>query len=386
VTPATRAADISPVVLADAAEPLIEHAARTDWHGPDPYDGLWWTWPAALTGGRRRRQAIVQLHARAPVDIRRLYRRSHPRIAKTLALFASAGLRTHRITGHPRARALATSALDAVVADRTVGSAAWGYPFDVQTRWSFYPAPTPNVVVTSYVGRALLEGARELGRADWSERAVAAARWVLDDLWVEPEGFFGYHPHSRANVHNASLLGAALVDAGLPDDPTARERVARAVQRALAAQADDGSWPYGDDPSLRWIDSFHTGYVLTCLARVGTAQPGVEDALASGAAFYSRFFDSEGRAALWPGRRFPEDAHSAGTGLTTLSALLAAGHVERPLLERVAHRVLEATIRRGRAVARRYRWGSTTVWYPRWCDGHVACGLGDAAVALTGHR
>jgi hypothetical protein len=204
VTPATRAADISPVVLADAAEPLIEHAARTDWHGPDPYDGLWWTWPAALTGGRRRRQAIVQLHARAPVDIRRLYRRSHPRIAKTLALFASAGLRTHRITGHPRSRALATSALDVVVADRTVGSAAWGYPFDVQTRWSFYPAHTPNVVVTSYVGRALLEGARACGRGDWAERGVAAARWVLDELWVEPEGFFAYHPHSRVNVHNAS--------------------------------------------------------------------------------------------------------------------------------------------------------------------------------------
>ena len=38
----------------------------------------------ALVAGRRRRQVVVQLHARAPVDVRRLYRRPPARIAKTL--------------------------------------------------------------------------------------------------------------------------------------------------------------------------------------------------------------------------------------------------------------------------------------------------------------
>jgi hypothetical protein len=45
----------------------------------------------------------------------------------------------------------------------------------------------------------------------------------------------------------------------------------------------------------------------------------------------------------------------------------------------VADRILSTGVRDGRAVARRYRWGRTTVWYPRWCDGHVARGLVDAA-------
>ena len=55
------------------------------------------------------------------------------------------------------------------------------------------------------------------------------------------------------------------------------------------------------------------------------------------------------------------------------------------MVEGVAQRVLAAGLRRGRAVHRRYRWGRTTVWYPRWCDGHVALGLVDAAaIAATG--
>src|SRR5215207_2455506 len=68
----------------DAAVALTESAARTGFRGPDPFDGLWFQWPEALVGGRRRRQAIMQLHVRSPVDVRRLYRRSHPLIPKAL--------------------------------------------------------------------------------------------------------------------------------------------------------------------------------------------------------------------------------------------------------------------------------------------------------------
>ena len=50
-----------------AALALSESAARADFRGPDPFDGLWWHWPKAVVGGRRRRQAVMQLHVRAPV-------------------------------------------------------------------------------------------------------------------------------------------------------------------------------------------------------------------------------------------------------------------------------------------------------------------------------
>jgi hypothetical protein len=363
---------------------LAEAAAAADFRGPDPYDGLWWHWPPVLVGGRRRRQALMQLHARSPLDVRPLYRRHHPLIPKAVGIFASVGARAHRLTGAERPGMLALRAAGVLSADRTAGARAWGYHWDMQTRWSFYQAGSPNVVVTAFAAAGLLDAAMHSGRNELAARAREAARWVLQELWIEPAGYFAYHPGRPANIHNASLLGAWLVHIAAGDDPAAGSRVARAVERTLAAQRPDGSWPYGEGRSLSWVDSFHSGYVLSCLDRLHGVDPRIGEALARGSEYYREFFDADGRAQLWAHRRYPEDAHSAGTGLTTLSLLLRRGLVERELLERVAHRVLDMGIRHGHAVHRRYRRGRTAVRYLRWCDAHVALGLVDAAAALGG--
>jgi hypothetical protein len=365
-----------------AALMLTESAGRVGFRGPDPFDALWWRWPAAMVGGPRRRQALIQLHARAPIDLRRLYRRCHPLIPKALGVFGSVGIRAHRLTGSLVARELALQALQLLDADRTAGHRAWGYPWDMQTRWSFYPASSPNVVVSAFAASALLEAGELTEHAGLVHRAREAARWALDDAWVEREGYFAYHAGRPVNIHNANLLGAWLVHVAALDDGVAHERVARAVDRTLAAQRPDGSWPYGEADNLAWVDSLHSGYVLICLDRLRDVDPRIGDAVARGAQHYRAFFDARGRARLWAERAFPEDAHSAGTGLSALATLLRRGLVERRFVERVALRVLDAGLRSDHAVHRRYRVGRTTVRYLRWCDAHVALGLVDAAAAL----
>ena len=366
--------------LTEAAVGMLRAAARNDWRGPDAYDGLWWNWPAPLVGGVRRRQVFMQLHARSPFDIRKLYRRRHPLIPKALGIFGSVGVRAAVLNDDEGVRALAMNALDVLDGDVTAGPDAWGYHWDMQTRWSFYPAASPNVVVTTFCSSGLLES----GRDDFRERALRAARWVLDTLWVEPEGYFAYHPGRPANIHNANLLGAWLVHVALPDEPLAQERVRRVVDHVLEGQNADGSWPYGEGGNLGWVDSFHSGYVLTCLQRLASVDPAVTDAVRRGARHYESFFDDEGRAQLWVDKRYPEDAHAAGTGMTTLATLARAGAMDPQVLERVARRVLERGIHNDHAVYRRYRWGRTTVKYLRWADAHVALGLVDAATALAG--
>ena len=206
---------------------------------------------------------------------------------------------------------------------------------------------------------------------------------MLDELWVEPGGFFAYHPTANVNIHNANLLGALCVHLGLGDDPLARDRVRRAVERTVAAQAADGGFPYGDGPALEWRDSFHTGFVLRCLMEMESVDPAIDDAVRRAAASYLWFFDADRASKLWADREHPEDAHSAGTGLSTLALLCRRGVVDPAILARVATRAIAAGVRNGHAVARRYRWGRTTTQYLRWCDAHVALGLADAALALS---
>src|SRR5580692_6681731 len=186
------------------ARALIASAAAREWRGPDPYDGLLASWPSALRRHALTRQAIVQLHVRAPVDIRRLYRRrNHPRIAKALGLFAQSALRLQAVEPDADTAARGHQALELLLADGSSGG-GWGYPFDVQTRWSFYPQGSPNVVVTSFAGAALAQAALELDDERFLTRARRAAEWVLERTFNPSTGTFSYHEHSDTIIHNAN--------------------------------------------------------------------------------------------------------------------------------------------------------------------------------------
>jgi hypothetical protein len=366
---------------AAAALRLLRAASDAGFRGRDPFDALWWPhWPSWVVGGPLRRTALVQLHSRAPVDLRRLYRREHPLIPKALAIFASTALRLETCgEGGEEYRRRGTVALELLDADRTGGDLGWSYHWDAQTRWSFYPAGTPNIVVTFFAAHALADGAEAWGRPDWRERATRAARWVHDEL-RQPSGFFAYHPSSTVLVHNANVLGAALVHELLGATEAAR----RALEPTLRAQRSDGSWPYGDGTNLTFVDNFHTGYVLESLCRLRELDPAIADAIRRGAGYWlEHFFLGDGTTTLWPDRRWPEDAHATGTALTTLSALVEAGFVDRAWLERVASRALERMMRGDHAIPRRYRFGRSRVAYIRWCDGHMALGLANAAATMA---
>lgn len=359
---------------------MLRTAHAAGWGGPDPYDALWWRgWPEALVTRKRGRQVLIQAHARAPVNVRRIYRREDPVIAKALAAFGWAATRLQRYDSTGGARELAQDCFSRLSADRSAGQVAWGYPFPVQTRWSFYAASTPNIIVTSFGALALWDGAQSFGEQAWGTRAENAAKWVNDALWLEKEGWFVYHPDSRALIHNANLLGARTAWRILPEEPAVRARVMRAVEQTLSDQRPDGAFPYGRGPGLEWVDSFHTGYVLEALTDLLDLDPSIEPALCRAAEHYlAHFFGSRGEAWLRPDGRL-EDGHSAGTALTTLAALSSRGLVPAEHGEAVFGRVSARMLRKGHAVHRRYRLARTTVRYPRWCDAHVALGLASYA-------
>jgi hypothetical protein len=384
----TEVGEIQGQRLRGAAQRLIELAAQTRWRGPDPYDGLFAHWPAPLVGGPRRRQAITQLHARLPVDIRRLYRRHHSLVPKAPALFGQAASRLVVARQDNHLRELARDALETLRADTNCGADGWGYPWDTQTRWSYYPGGSPNIVATAFSANALAEAAVALDEPAWRTRAERAAEWVAREHFLSDEGYFAYHDQSDRLIHNANLLGAALVHEFAPGTPGAPEAVRIATARTLDAQRSDGTWPYGDGAGLGWVDGFHTGYVLDSLCRLEGVDPRISSAIERGARVYlSDFFDAEGRARLWRGKRYPEDSHSAGTGLTVLTRLAERDLVPADAVSRVAEYTLTRMMRRnGHAIFRRHRWGTTRVFYTRWCDAPVALGLATAAEFLDLRR
>lgn len=372
---------------ADAFERIVAILEREGYAGWDPYDAL--SSPVLRSLGRTRvlRGAAIQALKRSPVNIRPLLRVPRQRFAMTLALAASAHARLERsgVGESGRAARLADD-----VAERALnvgGEAAWGYEFDVQTRWGYYRGGAPNAVASAFAAQALLDASELSGGQGFRDIARSAIRFATANLLVDAGGerFFAYHPGSRVPIHNASVLLAGVA-ARCADDGSEELAAARAVVGfTVARQSEDGSWPYGEGPRLSWVDGYHTAYVLDGLAAWQAREPTpfVGASFARGIDLYIRcLIDSDGvpRASLRS--RYPVDATTAAAAISTLSRL--AGHDERALA--LASRVLCWTLgnlrRRDGGIAfqlhRRYR---NVVPYARWSDAQMLLALADFLVA-----
>jgi len=84
---------------------------------------------------------------------------------------------------------------------------------------------------------------------------------------------FGYLPGESAVIHNANMLAALVLceAAELAGSSGALDDAFSAARFTASRQAADGSWPYSQVRGGRWVDGFHTGFVLEGLARVARA-------------------------------------------------------------------------------------------------------------------
>jgi hypothetical protein len=261
--------------------------------------------------------------------------------------------------------------------DRLVGNPvgergdAWGYHFDVQTRFFFYPRTSPNSIATSFVLQTLIEGSNRLGRRDWDEAIRAGAEFLLDTMLVDTPGrvFFRYVPRDDQLIHNASVLVcAALARAAAHlEEPGWVEPARRALPATLAAQRPDGSWPYAEAGG-DWVDNFHTGYVLEALVSCVDLHPDVGRQLDAGVDFWDReLFLPDGKPKFLPDRPLPFDAQCYAQAIETWLALADRQPQALDRARRGARRLVEDMLApSGHVYFQRRRLVTSRVPFVRW--------------------
>jgi hypothetical protein len=314
--------------LRDAVRRLESWGRARNWAGTDPYDGLN---AKRFAGPMRRtvlgRRLLTQLVKRSPVNLRPLLGIPAGRSAAALAQVASS-YALGAIPGVDGRMGLSET-LCALEAERCKGfeEPCWGYHFDVQTRVFFYPAGSPNTIATAFAGLALLDGYEATNDSRLLELAEGAGDFFLNHVPQTKEGdgaFFGYLVGDRTPIHNANTLVCALL-ARLWQQ-TEREDMRLAAEAGLrwtlVRQRADGSWPYGEQLHLDWIDNFHTGYVLDSLmhcASVGL-EPDGGLALERGLAYYRRaLFLDDGTPKYTPECLYPIDAQCVAQAIQTMA-------------------------------------------------------------------
>ena len=305
---------------------------REKWAGYDPFDGLnsKLLERLGILRGRAVRLAVTQVMKRLPVNLRPALLVAKGETPKAFALFCSSLMRLQNqgILGDNQ---LVRALLSRLVELRSPGysQSCWGYNFDWQSRSFFLPRYQPNIICTSFGGNALLDAYERYSEPAFLELSVGAAEFLLSGLNRTEDAdelCFSYTPLDHAQIHNANLLGAALVARvfRFTGDRRYADVARKALRFSVRRQRPDGSWPYGEATGQEWKDNFHTGYNLVALRLLSRhlEDEEAERAAAKGFAYYlGRFFRDGKIAKYYHDREWPVDIHSIAQSIITLCEL-----------------------------------------------------------------
>ena len=222
------------------------------------------------------------------------------------AHYALAFLSLARQTGDLSYRRRAAAFLDALEQSRCPGEAdyCWGYPFDWQTVAGLWPRGTPLITQTPYAFEAFEAAWEAEQRQHHLDVLHSIARFAVERIPVTEvvpgAAAAASTPYDSRRVVNASSYRAVILAraAARFDRDDWLEQALANVRFVLSAQSADGSWPYAVDGLDRFVDNFHTCFVLKSLFKVWriTADEAVLEAIRSGYTFYKhRLLDEDGQ-------------------------------------------------------------------------------------------
>ncbi len=321
-----------PANLRAVTDALQRWMAARDYASWDPYDGLTSPWLQRFTGPRLAARVAMQVVKRSPVNLRPLLRIERRVLTKSLSDLLSASLLLSRLDEDPAAlergrnfaRALRARALDAAT------GYSWGMDLPYASRFVRAGVHTPNLFQTVNAAVAFVDLYEVTGDDEDLRPAVQAVEWMQHDLGrVESNAeqqFWRYYPDQDAVVYNVNAQAAVLLCrvAGITGRDDLATQARRTLDAVLAAQNADGSWFYARGGRGRWVDGFHSGYVLEALNEYTRRSPyaEAERALERGMEFFrARLLEPNGLPRYTSAGTYPIDAQNCAQAIQLLARM-----------------------------------------------------------------
>jgi hypothetical protein len=308
---------------------LSDWLEKNDYRGYDTFDGLSAKYLRPLTFETNFLRTVLQQGVRRfPINMRPVLGIPKSRSTKGMGYLAKGFMRLQQATGDKSWGDKAESALQWLVENESEGysGACWGNHFDYQSRSFYMPKGVPTIVWTSHIGHAFLDAYDHFQKDNYLQVAVSACEHILRDLDTLAEGdslCLSYVPIAKNYVHNANTLGASLL--ARTYSHTGNESYRSLAQKAILYtgnhQRANGSWYYGEGANLRWVDNFHTAYVLDCFKyyQTATGDERFEAKLNAGYQYWkSTFFLRDGTPRYYDYKTLPIDIQCSSQAIDTL--------------------------------------------------------------------
>lgn len=182
----------------------------------------------------------------------------------------------YSLTGDERYIKRARHFLDVLENTRCAGYEhfCWGYPFSWSTVNGVFKKGTPLITTTPYVYEAFVLFQEISGEKTIDEALHSIAEHALHDIKdsVISDGVAAcsYSPFDRRRVVNANAYRAFLLIHASKKFNSDEYRIAgeQNLRFVLQSQQADGSWYYAMDGKDKFIDHFHTCFVLKNIKKI----------------------------------------------------------------------------------------------------------------------
>jgi len=327
---------------------LKAYCEAESFKGYDPYDGLNSSLFQAIpfiSKNRISRLIWIQSFKRSPINLRRITGIKKDYNPKALALFLSGYCNLFKLFPEEEYLEKINFFVLKISELKNIdwSGTCWGYNFDWQAKAFFQPKYTPTVVATTFIGSALLDAYEITKDEQLLAKARSACDFILKDLnrtYDNNGNFaFSYSPLDKSIVYNASLLGSRLLARvySFTHEEELKTAAKKSVSFCCENQKEDGSWSYGAQSFHKWIDNFHTGYNLECIADYMkfSGDQEYEKYLIKGLEYYLKtFFTEKGIPKYYHNSVYPIDIHASAQLVITM-AKLTKFKEQQALIEKV---------------------------------------------------
>lgn len=359
-------------MIINSFKKLSDYVAHENYRGWDLFDGLNSKifHPSPFYKIKLLRLAWIQFFKRSPINFRKICLVPKGYNAKGLALFSN-GLLAQGKTEE------AKNLLDELLAMQCGGYSgiSWGYNFDWESRAFFVPMGTPNIVTTVFVANAFLDYYDKTGEESFLHIAEKACDFILVHLILHEDQTtlcFGYIPGESARVHNANMLGAALLARvySKTHNNEYLEKSRKAMTYAVNALNPDYSWPYGERHHHQFVDNFHTGFNLVALKEWMTFTGEIlwESELEQAYKYFiANFWLDNGCPKYYNDSLYPIDIHCSAQGIITCLKLKDHLPESLELARKIALWAIDnMQDKAGFFYYQQYRWLTNKIPYIRW--------------------
>lgn len=388
--------------FSNTARKVLVSSKMKNYEGYSKFDALNSPFLESMTfGSKWMRLFFTQAVKECPFHIRPALGVKVSRNPKGIALFARGHLDMYEASGEAFFLEEGVRLCDWLIANSSPGHGffCWGYNFVWQNTIFLQDRFEPNVVVTIFVGEALIHAYRVTGERRFLDAAKSVAEFIVSEVpriyETEEEIAIAYvlRPVDAVVLNNNVLAGGFLVKVwGETGEENLKKTACRLMEYTVRRKTAYHAWYYTEPKEKSSIrhDNYHTGGILDGLLeyRELTGDDRFDESYWNGLRYYERNLFLEDGSPKWMNDRvYPLDVHGAAQGIITFAK--ASRHQRKYL--GLAEKIGDWAIRRlyrektgdfsyriGKFLAWEYIWDYTLM---RWCNAWMTHALGTILLA-----